>query len=174
MFFKTNKEEVVAAFHKLKADRAALRLNADKFAKEYDAVAVILRDSDSVFFSGIKFNNNAVVNRDVWCKPDRQFGISRLRSKPAKKEFQAEFDAELQKWNSLKDKYFSSKTRVQQSEFYKTLSFDWGDLLFSSFACFEYQGYLYIDTSISRIAENATEILGSEYEKAKIAHEKVA
>ena len=138
MFFKTNKEEVIAAFHKLNADRAALRVNAEEFAKEYDAEAVILADANSVYFGGIKFNNNFDVNRDIWCKPNRQFGTSSLRSKPTKKVFQAEFDTELDRWNSLKEKHFPNGTKVNKSDFYETLGFDWGDLFFSSFACFEY------------------------------------
>ena len=87
MFFKTNKDEVVSAFHKFNADRATLRISAEDFAKEYDAEAVILSDSDSVFFGGIKFKNNFQVNLEVWLKPDRKFGISHLRRKPTKKEF---------------------------------------------------------------------------------------
>ena len=173
MFFKTNKSEVIEAFNKFNKDRVALRANAEKFAKEYDAEAVVLGDSNNVYFGGIKFNNNIGVNREVWCKPNRQFGISCLRSKPIKKAFQVEFDVEIERWNSLKDKHFPEGTKVKKSDFYKTLGFNWGDLFFSSFACFEHNGYLYIDTSLSCIAENATEILGSEYEEARSIHKKV-
>ena len=166
MFFKTNKPEAVNAFNKFNADRIALRACADDFAQEYDAKAVILADSDRVYFGGISFNNNSNVNREIWCKPDRKFSISHIRSKPTKKEFQAEFDAELKKWKSLKEKHFLNGTEVKKGDFYKTLGFDWGDLFFSSFACFERNGFLYIDTSISKIAEHAEEILGSEYQAA--------
>lgn len=174
MFFKTNKEEVIAAFNKFTADRIALRAASDAFAAEYDAEAVILGDATSVYFGGINFKNNSVVNREVWRKPDRQFKTSSLRVKPTKKEFQSEFDAELERWKALKEKYFPNGTTVKKTNFYKTLGFDWGDLFFSSFACFEYQGYLYIETSLSRVAENAIEILGSEYEEANTSHKKVA
>jgi len=170
MFFKTNKPKAVNAFNKFNADRVALRASADDFAQEYDAKAVILADSDRVYFGGINFNNNFNVNREIWRKPDRKFGISQLRSKPTKKEFQAEFDAELEKWESLKEKHFPNGSEVKKSDFYKTLGFDWGDLFFSSFACFEHNGFLYIDTSISKIAEHAEEILGSEYTTAESDH----
>ena len=168
MFFKTDKPEAVNAFKKFNADRVALRVAADAFAQEYDAQAVILGDSDRVFFGGIKFNNNANVNREIWRKPDHKFGISSLRVKPTKKEFQLEFNAEIEKWNGLKEKYFINGASVKKSDFYKTLGFDWGDLFFCSFACFEHNGFLYIDTSISKISEHAEEILGSEYQDADV------
>lgn len=170
MFFKTNKPKAVNAFNKFNADRVALRVSADDFAQEYEAKAVILDDSSRVYFGGISFNNNSNVNREIWCKPDRKFSISHIRSKPTKKEFQAEFNAELEKWKSLKEKHFLNGTEVKKSDFYKTLGFDWGDLFFSSFACFEHNGFLYIDTSISKIAEHAEEILGSEYTTAESDH----
>lgn len=170
MFFKTNKPKAVNAFNKFNADRVALRASADDFAQEYDAKAVILADSDRVYFGGISFNNNSSVNREIWRKPDRKFSISHIRSKPTKKEFQAEFDAELEKWKSLKEKHFPSGSEVKKSDFYETLGFDWGDLFFSSFACFEHNGFLYIDTSIPKIAEHAEEILGSEYQAADADH----
>lgn len=170
MFLKTNKSEVINAFNKFNADRAALRADSDAFAQEYDAQAVILADSDHVYFGGLKFNNNQNVNREVWRKPDRKFGTSSLRSKPTKKEFQAEFNVEVQKWKELKEKHFQNGTTVKKSDFYKTLGFDWGDLFFSSFSCFQHNGFLYIDTSISKVAEHAIEILGSEYEAANSAH----
>ena len=170
MFFKTNKPKAVNAFNKFNADRVALRASADDFAQEYEAKAVILADSDRVYFGGISFNNNSNVNREIWCKPDRKFSTSHIRSKPTKKEFQAEFNAELEKWKSLKEKHFPNGSEVKKSDFYETLGFDWGDLFFSSFACFEHNGFLYIDTSISKIAEHAEEILGSEYTTAESDH----
>lgn len=170
MFLKTNNSQVIDAFNKFNADRVALRASADAFAQEYDAQAVILADSDRVYFGGINFNNNSNVNREIWRKPDRQFGISSLRVKPTKKDLQVEFSAELEKWKSLREKHFPNGTEVKKSDFYKTLGFDWSDLLFSSFACFEHNGFLYIDTSISRIAEHAEEILGSEYQAANADH----
>ena len=117
MFFKTNKPKAVNAFNKFNADRVALRTSADDFAQEYDAKAVILADSDRVYFGGINFNNNFNVNREIWRKPDRKFGISQLRSKPTKKEFQAECDAELEKWKSLKEKHFPNGSEVKKSDF---------------------------------------------------------
>jgi len=170
MFFKTNNSQVIDAFNKFNADRVALRASGEAFAQEYDAEAVILGDSTRVYFGGIKFNNNLGVNREIWRKPDRQFGTSSLRVKPTKKEFRAEFDAEVNKWEALKEKYFPNGTSVKKGDFYKTLGFDWGDLFFNSFACFEHNGFLYIDTSISKVSEHAEEILGSEYRDADASH----
>ena len=166
MFYKTNQPEVVNAFNKFNADRAELRVAADAFAQEYDATAVILSDATDVYFDGIEFNNNLGVNREVWCKPNRQFGTSSLRVKPTKKEFQAEFNAEVEKWKQLKLKHFPAGTCIKKADFYNTLGFDWGDLFFSSFKCFEHSGFLYIDTGISSVAKHAVEILGSEYQAA--------
>lgn len=167
MFFKTNKPEAVNAFNKFNADRAELRVHAEAFTNEYDATAVILGGSTDVYFGGIKFNNNLAVNREVWRKPDRKFGTSDLRVKPTKKEFQVEFDAEVAKWQQLKIKHFPTGTRIKKCDFYTTLGFDWGELFFSSFACFEHGGFLYIDTSISHVAKHSVEILGSEYAEAQ-------
>lgn len=166
MFFKTNKVEAVSAFNKFNADRIALRAASDAFAAEYDAEAVVLGDSTRVYFGGINFKNNSAVNREIWRKPDRKFKTSDLRVKPTKKEFQSEFDAEIKKWKALKAKYFPNGSEVKKRDFYKTLGFDWGDMFFNSFACFEHNSFLYIDSSISTVAEHATEILGSEYQAA--------
>lgn len=166
MFYKTNKPEVLKAFNKFNTERMNLRDATDQFAKEYDAEAIILGDSTDVYFGGIKFNNNQSINRDIWCKPNRQFGTSNLRVKPLKKELKAEFDTEVEKWDQLKIKHFPADTRIKKADFYKTLGFDWGDLFFSSFACFEHDGFLYLDTGISSVAKHAVEILGSEYQAA--------
>lgn len=165
MFFKTNSPEVLEAFHKFNTERSSLRAAANQFAKEYDAEAIILGDATDVRFGGIKFNNNFSINRDIWCKPCRQFGTSNLRVKPLKKDLKAEFDAEVEKWKRLHKKHFPNGTRVQKRDFYTTLGFDWGDLFFSSFACFEHDGFIYMDTSVSKIT-NSVEILGSEYSAA--------
>lgn len=170
MFYKTDKPEVLAAFNKFNADRATLRDATDAFAAEYDATGVVLSDSDRVFFGGIQFNENSKVNREVWRKPCRQFGLSSLRSKPTKKEFQAEFDAENLKWDQLEEKHFPNGKTVKKSDFYKTLGFDWGDLFFNSFKCFEYKGVLFIDSSFA--IKDAIEILGSEYSTADAEHKK--
>ncbi|WP_353173099.1 hypothetical protein [Acinetobacter rudis] len=169
MFFKTDNPEALKAFHQFNTDRVNLRAAADQFAKEYDAEAVILGDATDVRFGGINFNNNFNINRDIWCKPNRQFGTSVLRVKPLKKELQAEFDAEKEKWEKLHKKHFPNGTRVRKSDFYRTLGFDWGDLFFSSFACFEHNGFIYMDTCISKIT-NSVEILGSEYLAAQAEH----
>ena len=94
MFFKVINQVALDAYNKLESDRLELRKNAQLFADEYEADPVILQDSDHIWFCGIKFKDNSKVNREIWTKPERQYGHSWIRTKPLKKSLQIEFDAE--------------------------------------------------------------------------------
>lgn len=167
MFYKVINQVALDAYNKLESDRLELRKNAQLFADEYAADPVILQDSDSIWLCGIKFKDNSKVNREIWTKPERQYGHSWIRTKPLKKSLQIEFDAEKSKWDELKAKYFSKVSRVDKNSFYSTLGLDGSSFFFSSFACFEYQGVFYIETSID--LKVGVEILGSEYSEAERA-----
>lgn len=162
-FYKVISEKSFNAYKQLESDRLELRANAKFFADEYEADPVILQDSDRIWFCGIKFKDNSKVNREIWTKPERQYGHSWIRTKPLKKNLQSEFDAEKTKWDELYSKYFSQVKRVDKNSFYSTLGLDGSSFFFNSFKCFEYQGAFYIETSID--LKVGVEILGSEYEK---------
>ncbi|WP_151765239.1 hypothetical protein [Acinetobacter soli] len=167
MFYKVTSQTSLDAFKKLESDHIQLRENAKKFANEFDADPVVLGDSDRIWFCGIRFRNNSKVNRNIWTKPDRQYGHSWIRTKPLKKEFQAEFNAEKSRYSELYEKYFPDGNTVRKSDFYKTLNLDFGSFFFNSFKCFEHEGSFYIDTTIKM--KIGVEILGSEYEEAEMA-----
>lgn len=167
MFFKVTDQVCLDAYNKIASDRIQLKENAQKFADEYNADPVILSDSDHIWFCGIKFKDNLSVNRNIWTKPNRQYGHSWIRTKPLKKEFQAEFNAEKSRYSELYEKHFQDGNTVRKSDFYKTLNLDFGSFFFNSFKCFEYEGSFYIDTTIKM--KIGVEILGSEYEEAQIA-----
>ena len=94
MFYKVINQVALDAYNKLESDRLELRKNAQLFADEYAADPVILQDSDRIWFCGIKFKDNSKVDREIWTKPERQYGHSWIRTKPLKKSLQDEFDAE--------------------------------------------------------------------------------
>ncbi|ENV18774.1 hypothetical protein [Acinetobacter guillouiae] len=167
MFYKVINQVALDTYNKLESDRLELRENAQLFADEYEADPVILQDSDSIWFCGIKFQDNSKVNREIWTKPERQYGHSRIRTKPLKKSLQSEFDAEKSKWDELYSQYFSQVKRVDKNSFYSTLGLDGSSFFFSSFKCFEYQGAFYIEISID--LKVGVEILGSEYVEAERA-----
>lgn len=170
-FYKVINEESLNAYNKLVSDRLELRANAELFANEYDSEPVILQNSSSIWFCGIKFKDNSKINREIWTKPSREYGHSWLRVKPLKKNLREEFDAENEKWNQLMSKFFPNEKRISKKDFYKTLGIDDSNFYFNSFNLFEFQGVFYINTTIDM--KNATEILGSEYLTAKQAHEMV-
>ncbi|WP_423854255.1 hypothetical protein [Acinetobacter guillouiae] len=167
MFYKVINQVALDAYNKLESDRLELRKNAQLFADEYAADPVILQDSDRIWFCGIKFKDNSKVDREIWTKPERQYGHSWIRTKPLKKSLQDEFDAEKTKWDELYSKYFSQVKRVDKNSFYSTLGLDGSSFFFSSFKCFEYQGAFYIETSID--LKVGVEILGSEFSEAERA-----
>ena len=168
-FYKFISEASLNAYKKLVLDRSELRANAKIFANQFDAVPIMLQDSDHIWFCGIKFNDNSKANPEIWTKPSREYGHQRLRVRPLKKHLQEEFEAEKKKWDQLHSKYFSNGTRVDKNTFYSTLGFDRSSFFFGSLSVFEYQGAFYISTTIDM--ENGTEIMGSEYLVAKEAHE---
>ncbi|MFH7767505.1 hypothetical protein [Acinetobacter sp. BSP-28] len=170
MFFKTNNPDVLTAWDEYATNRTNLRENADAFAEAFNADAVILSGGSDIYFGGIVFRNNTEINRDIWCKPDRQFKTSSLRVRALKKELQEEWKAERAKWDELHAMHFPNGTRVKKYGIYKSLGFDWGNLFFNGFGAFKHNDTIYIDTSI--IIKNAVEILGSEYAEAKAIHEK--
>lgn len=165
MFYKIINQKALNAYRKLESDRLGLRENARLFAEEYDADPIVLQDSDSIWFCGIKFRNNQSVNREIWTKPSREYGHSWLRTKPLKKSLQAEYDAEMAKWKELRGRYFSKGHSVSKNDFYAILGLDGSSFFFSSFKLFEHEGVFYVDTTIDM--KNATEILGSEYSQAQ-------
>lgn len=167
MFFKVTDQVCLDAYNKIASDRIQLKENAQKFADEYNADPVILSDSDHIWFCGIKFKDNLSVNRNIWTKPNRQYGHSWIRTKPLKKELQAEFEAEKAKYSELYGKFFPKGNRVDKNNFYSTLGLDGSSFFFNSFKCFEHEGSFYIDTTIKM--KIGVEILGSEYEEAQIA-----
>ena len=167
MFYKVINQVALDAYNKLESDRLELRKNAQLFADEYEADPVILQDSDRIWFCGIKFKDNSKVNREIWTKPELQYGHSWIRTKPLKKNLQSEFDAEKSKWDELYSQYFSQVKRVDKNSFYSTLGLYSSSFFFSSFKCFEYQGAFYIETSID--LKTGVEILGSEYVEAERA-----
>ncbi|MDC4790771.1 hypothetical protein NQ839_00845 [Acinetobacter baumannii] len=170
MYYKITSRTCLDAYNKLASDRIELRANAKKFADEYEANAVVLQDSGSIWFCGIAFRDNSKVNRDIWTKPERQYGHSWIRTKPLKKGLQAEFDAEKAKYDNLWKKYFPNGNKVSKEEFYSTLGLSWSSFFFNSFSCFEHEGSFYIDTTIDM--QKGIEILGSEYSAAYSAHQK--
>ena len=172
MFFKTDNPEVLTAWDEYADNRINLRKNADAFAEAFNADAVILSGGSDIHFSGIVFRNNNEVNRDIWCKPDRQFKTSSLRVRALKKELQEEWKVEKAKWDELYALHFPNGTQVKKENIYKSLGFDWGNLFFNSFGAFKHNDVIYIDTSIS--IKNAVEILGSEHAEAKAKHNKEA
>lgn len=170
MFYKTDNSQILNAWDEYANNRTNLRKSADAFAEAFNADAVILGSGSCIYFSGIVFRNNHEVNRDIWCKPNRQFKTSNLRVRALKKELQDEWKAEKSKWDELYAFHFPNGTRVQKNNIYKSLGFDWGNLFFNSFGAFKYNNMIYIDTSIS--IKNAIEILGSEYQQAEVEHNK--
>ena len=168
-FYKVTSEQSLNAYKKLVADHLELRANAKLLADEYDAEPIILQDSDSIWFCGIKFKDNSKVNREIWTKPSREYGHSWLRVKPLKKIHQEEFDGEVQKWNELFSKFFPNGERVSKNDFYSTMGLDGSSFFFSYFKLFEFQEVFYIKTTIDM--KNAIEILGSEYQNAVNASE---
>lgn len=169
-FYKIICEKSLNAYNKLVSDRLELRANAELFSNEYDAKPIILQDSDSIWFCGIKFNDNSKVNREIWTKPSREYGHSWLRVKPLKKNLKEEFDAENEKWNQLMSKFFPNGRRISKNDFYETLGLDGSSFFFGSFKAFEFQGVFYIETTLDM--KNAIEILGSEYQQAQVEHNK--
>lgn len=170
MFYKIINQKALEAYNKLDSDRLVLRENARLFAEEYDADPIVLQDSDSIWFCGIKFRNGDSINRQIWTKPSREYGHSWLRTKPLKKSLQAEYDAEMAKWKELRCKYFPKGHSVSKNDFYAILGLDGSSFFFSSFKLFEHAGAFYVDTTIDM--KNATEILGTEYSAAYSAHQK--
>lgn len=172
MFYKTDNPLVIEAFNNFNQKRSALHESAEAFANEYNAQPIMLQGAGSIYFAGIKFNRTQNVNFDIWRKPHRQYGYSDLRVRALKKEHQAEWKTESEKHKSLFEKYFPEGEKVSLDTFYNTLGFTWGNVLFSSFACFEHDGTLYFNTDL--VLKNATEILGSEYTQFKQEHDKAA
>ena len=168
MFFKTNAPEAVQAITDFFAKKSALHAAADAFAAEFDAKAVVTMDINRVSYVGFIFNNPDQVNTGVWTKPSPSYHrISHLRAKPTKKEFKAEWVEASEKHKALFDKYFPNGSRIDKDEIYRSLGTDWGNVAFTGLACFLHDGYVYVNTGLSKL--NAEEILGSEYEKAAAA-----
>lgn len=168
MFFKTNAPEAVQAMTDFFAKKSALHAAADAFAAEFDAKAVVTMDINRVSYAGFIFNNPGHVNTGVWTKPlPGHHRISNLRTKPTKKEFQAEWVEASEKLKTLFDKHFPDGARISKDEIYKSLGTDWGNVAFTGLACFLHDGYVYVNTGLSKL--NAEEILGSEYEQAAAA-----
>lgn len=169
MFFKTDNKEIVAAYAKYQSDRSALHEAAKAFAKEYNAKPIVIGCRDGANFAGIVFDRATSLNTEVWRKPNRQyFNISNLRVKPTKKIYQAEYDFEKKKYDDLITKHFPNGEKVDFNLFLKTLGLGGGDLFFAGFHCFPLDGFLYIDTTIGKLAGTLTEILGSEHQAAHV------
>jgi hypothetical protein len=165
MFFKTNKLEAINAVTEFFQSKTDLHKASDKFAKAFEAKAVVTTSINRVSYAGFVFNNPGKVNTGVWTKPQPSFHrISNLRVKPLKKEFSEEWKAESEKFKKLWDECFPNGNAISKNQIYESVGTDWGNVAFAGFGCFLFDGYVYINTGLSNL--EATEILGSEYSEA--------
>lgn len=170
MYFKTNNPAVLTAYNEFRSAHTKLKKQAELFAEQFDAEPVILADSDSIYFAGLKFKNPSQVNFDIWRKPDRTFKSCSLRVKPLNKHATEEFNITQKKWNDLYQVFFKDfegqyRPTVNKEPFYNSLGVNSGDLFFSSLQAFLHDGNVYINTGLSI---KFVEIVGSEYEAAKL------
>lgn len=175
MYYKTNDTNAVKTFLDFMESRTKFKQACEDFASEYDAVPIILQDSDSIYLSGIVFNDKSKVNTCVWTKPENQYKRQQLRVKATKVAFKQEHVDEVEKYKKLKDKYFSEFNLKQgrwlsKEPVYEALGISAGNLFFNSLDLFHLNGCLYLETGLKLELQ---EILGSEFSNAKWEFRKI-
>lgn len=169
MYYKTNDENAVKTFLDFMESRNKFKQACEDFASEYNAKPIVLQDSDSIYLSGIVFNDKSKVNVHVWTKPENQYKMQQLRVKATKAAFRQEHSDEVEKYKQLKDKYFSEFNLkhgryLSKEPVYNALGINSGSLFFHSLDLFYVNGFLYVDTGVKLELQ---EILGSEFIDAK-------
>ncbi|HEL4110781.1 TPA: hypothetical protein UM343_000902 [Stenotrophomonas maltophilia] len=159
-FYKTNDPAVLAAWSAGRQEIATLRAAVNEFAAKYGATGHTY--SEPVRFAGLRFPTE--MPRDLWRAPDRN-GLQCPRSTPLKGAT-AETKAALKALRAEWDLHVPD-AKVSSDRLYEALGVDWGDFLFTGLTLFEHDGHLYAETGAGM--PRMTEILGSEYQLAKLA-----
>jgi hypothetical protein len=169
MYYKSREPAVLAAIAACDEQRLQLIKEMDAIKEAFGAASYVVSTSlNDIRFSALRFS--PAMDARIWTKPSRENGTQWPRTKPVfptgtSKEDKAHAIAQhaelVQKYKAL-----DPTTKADYSPFWKALGTNWGNLLFCGMSFFRHpDGTCYFSTGAA--LPNATEILGSEYSKAK-------
>lgn len=159
-FYKTTDQRVLDACSRHLEEKQQMNTEMKAFAAHFDAEAVLVRDINGIKFDGLKLKNfYERSDADLWTKPSRDFSVSRPR---------ATCKGKTAALKALQEKYKSLMPICKEASFepmFNALGFDWTSLFFGSISFFYLDGTFYLSASFA--INDATEILGSEFDDAK-------
>ena len=189
-FYKTNCKSVLKALSEMNSKKDELVTESNKVAAHFNAKSMTSTSTTGVRFGGLALNNyhedlfgkNVQIREDkiLWTTPDSN-GISRPRASLTKAHFKHLIkdmcDVEAKKLmkqkrselKALQEEYRNMVRNlpdVEFEKFFESIGTSWGELMFCGLNWFEFDGYVYL-CSGADLSSKASEILGSEFEKAK-------
>lgn len=155
-YFKFTSEPVMVEAAKYTEAKQKLLSEGDLIAKHFGGKALYSTDSTSSNFFGLVFDDIAnLKNNHLWTAPKSKLNYAvwpkRLKTKESK--------ALIAEYESLKPKSISSR------ELYKSMGFDFGDVMFCGLTMKITKDAVYLKTNIK--LDPQYEILGSEFDAAK-------
>lgn len=163
-YYKTDNPAVLAVNAQVETARQALLEQSRKVGEEFNGRPIYSYSIESVGFGGLALNNyQEREDRDFWTKPDREKGLSVPRAGKVKGRSQEQADF-LKKYSEMKPK------TVDFLPLFEAMGINWGNLFFSGYTMFFVDGTLYFGTS-APVGEVMTEILGSEFDTARLRYQ---
>ncbi|HGE6046412.1 TPA: hypothetical protein ACGGS3_000626 [Vibrio cholerae] len=166
IYYKSTSDEPVNALASYREQKESYARLFDPLTNHFNAKAIFTYSHHGVSFYSIAFNDyESLEDKDLWTKPDfRSACACRVRSSVKGKD-------NSQRLKALKEKYDSLIPKDAESPslhpFYDSIGTNWGDLVFSGMKWFEYDGAVYIATSL-KLTKNVIEITGSEFSTAEL------
>lgn len=166
LFYKTDDAAVLKALAVRAAEIKAIRNQGREFASHFGGQLLVQNDTHGYRVAGVKFTPPK--DRRYWTVPnENDCGGQRPRSSVAKanavekleqKVLKEDFDARFPRAVALMEPVLNA---IGTNE---------GMLFFAKFSMFEHDGFLWVKTNVD-LAPCMVEILGSEFEAAKTAHD---
>lgn len=164
-YYKTDNPAVLAINAQIETAKQALLEQSRKVGEVFNARPIYCYSIESIGFGGLAlYDYQTREDRDFWTKPNRENGRSVPRTGKVKGKGQEQADL-LKKYGEMTPK------KVDFLPLFEAMGVSWGNLLFSGYTMFFVDEVLYFGTS-APVGEVMTEIMGSEFDDAKIRHQK--
>jgi hypothetical protein len=167
-FYKTSDAAVLGAMVSYDSAAAEVHKSGAEFAAHYGGTQLARSDLHGYSIAGLCFHPEK--DDPLWTMPDpKSAGMQRPRTsiKAATREQRIALAELSAGWKA--------RFPVGRADFapvLKAMGTDWGNLFFCGFAMFQHDCCIYVATS-AKLAPVMQEILGSEYNAAKSAHQAI-
>lgn len=170
LYYKSINDEPAKALAEYEQAKKAYGKLFEQLTNHFNATAIFHFSNHGMTFYGISFNDyESVQDKELWTKPDHKSkGACRIRSSVRGKGNAQKLKALKETYDSLLPKNAEPPSRYP---FYDSIGTNWGDILFSGLKWFVHEGSVYIATGL-KLTKNVTEITGSEFSDAELAHRK--